>query len=100
MPENDCPRVYIAPLGEGAVAAAQKLVYGLRQKGIYAECDIVGRSLKSQMKYADKTGAEYTVIIGDNEIETGRAILKNMKTSEQGEVEINKLDIILSKEGL
>ena len=99
VPESDTPRVYIAPLGDKAVAFAQKLVYGLRQKDIYAECDIVGRSLKSQMKYADKTGAEYTVIIGDNEIDTGHAILKNMKTSEQSEVDINKLDIILSKEG-
>ena len=99
VPESDTPRVYIAVLGDKAVAFAQKLVYGLRQKDIYAECDIVGRSLKSQMKYADKTGAEYTVIIGDNEIDTGHAILKNMKTSEQSEVDINKLDIILSKEG-
>lgn len=99
VPVGDTPLVYIAPLGDKAAAAAQKLVYDLRQKGVYAECDIVGRSLKSQMKYADKTGAGYTVIIGDNEIETGRAILKNMKTSEQDEVEINKLDIILSKEG-
>ena len=89
------PRVYIAPLGEAAAAYAQKVIYELRQKGVYAECDIVGRSLKSQMKYADKIGAEYTVIIGDNEIETGRAVLKNMKTSEQCEIELNKIDTII-----
>ena len=68
--------------------------------GIRAESDVVGRSLKSQMKYADKIGAAYTVIIGDNEIGTGRAILKNMKTSEQTEIEIGSIALILSKEGL
>ena len=88
-----------APLGDKAAAAAQKLVYDLRQKGVYAECDIVGRSLKSQMKYADKTGAGYTVIIGDNEIETGRAVLKNMKTSEQTEIKLDEIDTIISKRG-
>ena len=43
----------------------------LRASGIYAECDIVGRSLKAQMKYADKLGAEYTLILGDSELEAG-----------------------------
>ena len=95
VPEQSKPRVYIAPLGDAAAAYAQKVVYELRQKGVYAECDIIGRSLKSQMKYADKTGAEYTVIIGDNEIETGRAVLKNMKTSEQCEIELDKIDSVI-----
>lgn len=95
VPSSETPRVYIAPLGEKASEAAQKIVYGLRQKGVYAECDIVGRSLKSQMKYADKTGAEFTVIIGDNEIETGRAVLKNMKTSEQSEIQLDSIDKVI-----
>jgi histidyl-tRNA synthetase len=97
--KTNAPRVYIAPLGEAASFFAQKAVYQLRGKGIYAECDIVGRSLKSQMKYADKTGAEYTVILGDNEIETGKAVLRNMKTSEQTEIKLDEIDTIISKEG-
>lgn len=100
LPAAVSPQIYIAPLGEAASREAQKIVYGLRQSGIRAECDIVGRSLKSQMKYADKIGAPYTVIIGDNEIQTGRAILKNMKTSDQTEIEIGSIAAILSKEGL
>lgn len=100
IPSPVTPGIYVAPLGDEAVAFAQTLVYGLRQSGIRAECDIVGRSLKAQMKYADKIGASYTVIIGDNEIKTGRAILKNMKTSEQTEVELRSIAEILSKEGL
>lgn len=97
VPTSETPVVYIAPLGERASAAAQKLIYDLRQKGVYAECDVVGRSLKSQMKYADKTGAEYTVIIGDNEIDTGSAILKNMKTSEQCDIKLDNLYEVISK---
>ena len=97
VPASKAPAVYIAPLGQRASAAAQKLIYDLRQKGVYAECDIVGRSLKSQMKYADKTGAEYTVIIGDNEIDTGSAILKNMKTSEQCEIKLDNLYEVITK---
>ncbi len=99
IPSNITPAVYIAPLGEAAAKAAQKIVYDLRAKGVYAECDVVGRSLKSQMKYADKIGAGYTVIIGDNEIETGRAVLKNMKTSEQTEIKLDEIDTIISKRG-
>jgi len=54
----------------------------------------MGRSLKAQMKYADKLGATYTVVIGDNEIESNRAVLKNMKTGEQKDV---SLDSILNR---
>ncbi len=99
IPETKAPEIYIAPLGERASRAAQKLVYDLRMKGIYAECDIVGRSLKAQMKYADKIGADYTVIIAGDEIDSGRAIVKNMKTSEQTETALRDIDRIISKEG-
>ena len=58
----------------------------LRQGGVSVECDTVGRGLKAQMKYADKLGARYTVVVGDNELETGRAQLKDMETGEQSEI--------------
>jgi len=48
----------------------------------------MSRSLKAQMKYADKIGAKYTLILGDSEIESGKAVIKNMKTSEQTEIDI------------
>ena len=47
----------------------------------------MGRSLKAQMKYANKIGADYTLILGDNEIETGRAVLRDMRNATQNEVE-------------
>lgn len=55
--------------------------------------DIVGRSLKAQMKYANKIGAEYTLIIGDNEIDLGKAQLRNMQTGEQSEVSLDSFTI-------
>ena len=100
QPESPRPQIYIAPLGVKAAVEAQRIVYDLRKNGVIAECDIVGRSLKSQMKYADKIGAAFTVIIGDDEIATGRAKLRNMKTSEQTDIDLGSIAGILSKEGL
>lgn len=82
------PKLYIATLGEGASLVALSIVERLRKEGIYAECDIVGRSLKAQMKYANKLGAEYTLIVGDAEIEAGKAPLRNMQSGEQTEVDL------------
>ena len=79
LPENAKPALYIAPMGEKAALYALSKCEALRKKGIYAECDIVSRSLKAQMKYADKIGAQYALVVGDNELETGEATLKNMR---------------------
>ncbi|MBQ1225712.1 MAG: histidine--tRNA ligase [Clostridia bacterium] len=92
VPEVDgSPAVYIASMGQAAAVKASGLVSKLRDKGVYAECDLVGRSLKAQMKYADKIGAKYTVIIGDSELESGRAQLRSMADSSQNEIEIDKI---------
>lgn len=89
--EENSPEVYIAPMGAAAVTAAVAMVEKFRAAGIYAETDLVGRSLKAQMKYADKKGAAYTVIIGDSELESGRAQLKNMRESTQTEVDLDRI---------
>ncbi len=83
------PSLYVASLGERAMIKALAIVEGLRREGKYAECDTVGRSLKAQMKYANKIGAEYTLIIGDSELDCGRAQLKNMSDGTQREVELD-----------
>lgn len=87
------PKVYVAALGERAVIKALEITERLRDSGHYAECDIVGRSLKAQMKYANKIGAAYTLIIGDSEIDAGRAQLKNMDDGSQTEVELDSFTI-------
>lgn len=78
VPKNAVPDIYIAPLGEKAKIKAFSLAQKLRGLGVYAETDICGRSLKAQMKYADKIGAKHNLVIGDNELETGQSSLKSM----------------------
>jgi len=91
VPGKQPPKLYIASLGAAASIKALQLAEQLRNDGLYVECDLVGRSLKAQMKYANKIGADYTLILGDNEIETGRAMLRAMKDSAQEEIALTAL---------
>lgn len=81
--------IYIASMGEKGEHKSVELVKKLREEGFFAEYDLVGRGLKAQMKYADKIGAGFVVVLGDNEIETGKAKLKNMKTGEQIDISLD-----------
>lgn len=83
--------IYIATLGESARAYAQKLVYNLRGNNVGAEADLMGRSLKSQMKYADKKGFLYTIVLGDDEIESGKGVLKDMRSGDQKDVSLDSI---------
>jgi histidyl-tRNA synthetase len=83
FPDDNKSILFAANIGQKGAIEATKLVYSLRNKGISSEYDIVGRSLKAQMKYADKIGAKYTVVIGDNEAESGIVEIKNMTSGEK-----------------
>ena len=83
--------IYIAPMGEAATLKATTLCAALRDEGFEALTDIVGRGLKAQMRYANKIGAEFTLVLGDSELESGKANLKRMETGEETEVELDKL---------
>ena len=85
--ENTC-EMYIAPMGEKAKCKAVELVSKLRDEGFRAECDLMGRGVKAQMKYANKIGAEFVVVIGDNEIESGNANLKDMNSGIETEISL------------
>ena len=89
----DTPVLYVAALGEAAMVKGLEITERLRRDGKICECDIVGRSLKAQMKYANKIGAKYTLIIGDSEIEAGRAQLRNMEDGTQTEVVLDEFTI-------
>ncbi len=91
--ETARPTLYIASLGEGAMIKGLEITERLRADGKYAECDVVGRSLKAQMKYANKKGARYTLIIGDSEVEAGTAQLRDMESGEQREVSLDDFTI-------
>ena len=83
--------IYIAPMGEAAALKAAMLCKELREEGFEAGTDIVGRGLKAQMRYANKIGARYTLVLGDSEIESGKAKLKCMEDGNETEVDINAL---------
>ena len=86
FPPEDTPEVYFASMGEAAARRCFAIAAKLREGGVAVETDIVGRGLKAQMKYADKRGARFTIVVGDNELETGVAQMKNMQTGETEEV--------------
>jgi len=92
VPEPGCMDIYIATIGEKADRFAENLVYRLRCNGISAEKDLMNRSVKAQMKYADKQGFTYTIVIGDEEIERNKAVLKNMKSGDQKEVSLDSIN--------
>ncbi len=78
FPEAPVPEIYIAGMDEETRAKAFSIVNGLRAQGIAAECDLMGRSVKAQLKYADKLGAKYVAVIGGSELETGICNIKKM----------------------
>ena len=83
--------LYIAALGEKAQMKSAELGAALRSDGFKVETDICGRGLKAQMKFANKIGAAFTMVLGDTEIEENSAKLKNMTTGEELTVELSNL---------
>ena len=90
--------LFIANIGDKADGLAQKLVYDLRSLGVSAERDYLGRSVKAQMKYANKLGAKFSTVIGDDDIAAGRAVIKNMENGEACEVPFSELVSFFSGE--
>ncbi len=80
------PQIFLAWIGDEAKLYALQLLHELRGQGIRADMDTRERNLKGQMKYANKLGAEYTAVIGGDEVASGEITLKNMSTSEQTKV--------------
>ena len=80
--------LFVVGLGEAALKFVFPLVHVLRKTGMQAVMDHEGRSLKSQMKQANKAGAGFALIIGENELAEGKAVLRNMESQEQDEIGI------------
>ena len=83
--------IFIANVGENGMAEAVKLVNALRKDGLSAECELCGRGLKAQLRYADKNGYRYTAVIGDDEVASKTLKLKNMQIGESTDVPFEKL---------
>ncbi len=85
--------IYIGSMDDESLMFAQRLSHDLRLAGIGAEYDKMGRGVKAQMKYANKIGARYSVIIGGDELSSKKAMLKNMALGESCEVELDAQSI-------
>ena len=90
LPAAPACEVYIASMGENASREAFRLVSELQKSGIVAACDVCGRGLKAQMKYANKIGAAFTLVLGDNELAEKKARMKNMKTGEEKGISLDE----------
>ncbi len=90
------PRIFIAALGEAAADRAFSLTSQLQAAGVYAEMDYQGKSLKSQMRRANKLQAEHTLVLGDEEIASGTAKLKRMADGSETEVSLTSLVDLLT----
>ena len=89
IPKPPVCDLYVIGMDEDSKIKAFSIVEGIRKASLIAECDIVGRSLKAQMKYADKINAKFCMVIGSNELAENKAKIKNMQTGEQTEVPLD-----------
>ncbi len=94
IPEPKPVDVYVAAMGGDARAAGLRLVGALRDSGVCAEFDHVGRSFKAQFKYADKLGARFTAILGEDELARGIIKLKDMADGVERELPLDGVDQI------
>ena len=91
------PQLFIAALGKEAADRAFVLMSQLQAAGVRAEMDYMGKSLKAQMRRANKLNAAFTLILGEEELQSGQAQLKNMAASSQSTVELDTLVAMLTK---
>ncbi len=83
--------IFIGSIGENAFIKSHSLTYKLRQSGIKADSDDIGKSVKAQMKYANKIDSKYSMILGENELNSNTANVKNMETGEQTKINLNNI---------
>ena len=82
--------IYIAGISDAARVKAFELTEGIRNSSLIAECDIVGRKLKPQMKYADKIDAKFSMVLGDDDLQANKAKIKNMASGATREVPLDE----------
>jgi histidyl-tRNA synthetase len=89
--DQDSAMCFIATMGEPAYRKGFTIISGLRKSGIVCDIDYQQKSFKAQMRYANKINARFVVILGDDELEKGMCILKDMNDSSQREIELDKV---------
>lgn len=91
IPKPNKSDIFIVTMGDRARAKASELCFKLREVGLSVDTDHLERSVKAQFKYSNKIGSKYTIVIGDNEMDNNKVTLKDMSTSEQRDVELDKI---------
>ena len=86
FPKQNVPDLFIVSMGEKATLKAVEIANDMREEGFTCLYDVNGRGLRAQMKYANKLGAKYTVVLGEDEVQSGIAKLKNMESGEEAEI--------------
>lgn len=97
IPAHENVKLYIATMGDAAYKKAFEIVSALRDKGVKAEVDHAGRGIKAQFKYADKIHAENVVTLGENELASGVAQIKNMADGSLKQVKIDEISLYFAK---
>lgn len=98
IPVNNSLDCYVVAVGKEAEKTAVQLVHTLRKSGVQADKDYLDRKMKGQFKAADRFKAKYVVILGEEELERDAALLKEMSTGEQTELQMNDLaDTLIGK---
>ncbi len=95
--EGALPTVFVAALGETARRLALRWLVELRNRGVPAAMDYEGRSLKSQMRRADRMGARFVIMVGEAELEGGKVLLRDMATKNQEEIAIDSAVVTVAK---
>lgn len=100
IPEPENIDIFIAFMGIRGKNFGMKLMRELRAAGVKTEMDVLSRNLKGQLKYADRIGAKYTVVVGDNELDEGALVLKDMNNSTQETIAIDNIkEVLIEKAG-
>lgn len=94
IPKQEHIELYIGSMGDKASFEAVKLAYELRRRGIKCDCDHMGRSVKAQMKYANKLGTKYTIILGEDELAKKQAKLKKMEDGSIVDIDLDDYDAV------
>lgn len=88
FPEAEKPDLFIVALGDSATMKAVEISKDMRAEGFSVLYDLNQRSVRAQMKYANKMGAKFNVVIGDDEVLSGKAKLKDMETGEETDIDL------------
>jgi histidyl-tRNA synthetase len=91
QPETSSPDLFMIGLGERAEKKVLQWIYALRRQGVWAEMDYSSKGLKAQMKRADRIGARRVLIVGEDEMASGKALLRNMAAKTQEDISLENL---------